>query len=311
MHRHANARLTPRGRAAVFELVEAGMTVTAACLAARVSRRFYYRWLPRWRADGGGGLIDRSSRPRSSPQRLSVTQEAHILGLRRATGWGPDRIAAVCGAPASTVHRVLRRHDLVGRKREPVAVVRYEHAKPGGLVHLDTKKLGRIVGGPGTGRRAIHGTIAGASAGRSSTWPSTTPPASSTPNSWLKRRPAPRRASGSARCAGSGGRASSSSASSPTRERLPEPALRTARAPARPAPFPDPSLPPADQREGRALDPDGPLGVPLSRGLRQLQRATACARSLHRLLQRAAPSPGHRWPDPSSAAHREAGGLTV
>lgn len=149
MHCHANARLTPRGRAAVFEFVEAGMTVTAACLAAGVSRRFYYRWLPRWRADRAGGLIDRSSRPRSSPQRLSVTQEAHILGLRTATGWGPDRIAAVCGAPASTVHRVLRRHALVGRKRAPVAVIRYEHAEPGGLVHLDTKKLGRIVGGPG------------------------------------------------------------------------------------------------------------------------------------------------------------------
>ena len=47
MHCHANAALTPRGRARVFEAVEAGMTVTAACLAFRVSRRFYYRWLPR------------------------------------------------------------------------------------------------------------------------------------------------------------------------------------------------------------------------------------------------------------------------
>jgi len=50
MHCHANARLTPRGRASAFLLVEAGMTVTAACLAARVSRRFYYRWLPLWQA---------------------------------------------------------------------------------------------------------------------------------------------------------------------------------------------------------------------------------------------------------------------
>lgn len=149
MHCHANARLTPRGRATVFLLVEAGMTVSAACLAARVSRRFYYRWLPRWRAAGGAGLVDRSSRPRTSPQRLSVLQEAQVVALRQQTGWGADRIAALVGLPASTVHRVLRRHGLVVTKREPVPIVRYEHAEPGGLVHLDTKKLGRIVGGPG------------------------------------------------------------------------------------------------------------------------------------------------------------------
>jgi transposase InsO family protein len=149
MHCHANARLTPRGRATVFELVEAGMTVTAACLAARVSRRFYYHWLPRWRADREVGLVDRSSRPKTSPHRLGVAEEATIVALRRRTGWGPDRIAALVGLPASTVHRVLRRHGLVGRKREPLPVVRYEHAEPGGLVHLDTKKLGRIVDGPG------------------------------------------------------------------------------------------------------------------------------------------------------------------
>lgn len=149
MHCHANARLTPRGRAAVFELVEAGMTVTAACLAARVSRRFYYRWLARWQAAREAGLVDASSRPQTSPQRLSVVQEAHIVALRQRLGWGPDRIAALVGSPASTVHRVLRRHGLIGRTRQPVPVVRYEHATPGGLVHLDTKKLGRIVGGPG------------------------------------------------------------------------------------------------------------------------------------------------------------------
>ncbi len=159
MHCHANARLTPRGRATVFELVEAGMTITAACLAARVSRRFYYRWLPRWQAVRQDGLLDRSSRPRTSPQRLSLAQEALVVGVRRRLGWGADRIAALVGLPASTVHRVLRRHELVGRKRALVAIVRYEHADPGGLVHLDTKKLGRIVDGPGhraTGDRRDH-----------------------------------------------------------------------------------------------------------------------------------------------------------
>jgi transposase InsO family protein len=149
MHCHANARLTPRGRATVFELVEAGMTVSAACLSLRVSRRFYYRWLPRWRAEGAAGLVDRSSRPRTSPQRLSVVQEAQVVALRRRLAWGPDRLAALVGLPASTVHRVLRRHCLVGVKRDAVPIVRYEHAEPGGLLHLDTKKLGRIAGGPG------------------------------------------------------------------------------------------------------------------------------------------------------------------
>jgi len=149
MHCHANARLTPRGRATVFELVESGMTVSAACLAARVSRRFYYRWRPRWQADREGGLVDRSSRPHASPQRLSLLQEGHIVALRRRLGWGADRLAVLIGLPASTVHRVLRRQGLVGRTAAPEPAVRYEHDQPGGLLHLDTKKLGRIVDGPG------------------------------------------------------------------------------------------------------------------------------------------------------------------
>jgi transposase InsO family protein len=133
----------------VFRLVEAGMTVTAACLAAGVSRRFYYRWRPAWRAGGPAALVDRSSRPHSSPRRLAPDQELEIVGLRAATGFGPDRIAVLVGLPASTVHRVLRRRGLLVRHRVPTEVVRYEHADPGGLLHVDTKKLGRIVGGPG------------------------------------------------------------------------------------------------------------------------------------------------------------------
>jgi transposase InsO family protein len=149
MHCHANAALTPRRRAQVFEAVEAGMTVTAACLAFRVSRRFYYRWLPRWRARGQAGLVDASSRPHSSPRRLSLAQEAAIVALRRRTGWGADRIAAWLGLPAATCHRVLRRQGLIEGRSKPEPAVRYEHEHPGDLVHLDTKKLGRIVGGPG------------------------------------------------------------------------------------------------------------------------------------------------------------------
>jgi transposase InsO family protein len=164
VHCHANARLTPRGRAEVFEAVAAGATVSAACLMFRVSRRFYYRWLPRWQLAGAEGLVDRSSRPHHSPQRLSEMQELHVLGIRAARGWGADRIAALLELSASTVQRVLRRHGQVGARPGHEPVVRFEHALPGGLLHLDTKKLGRIVDGPGhraTGDRRDHRRGAG------------------------------------------------------------------------------------------------------------------------------------------------------
>jgi transposase InsO family protein len=149
IHCHPNARRTPAGRAEVFEAVEAGLTVVAACLAFRVSRRWYYRWLPRWQSTRHDGMHDRSSRPLTSPQRLSLATEALISGLRTTTGWGPDRIAAVLGLARSTVHRAIRRLHLQRARPEREAVVRYEYLVPGGLLHLDTKKLGRIVGGPG------------------------------------------------------------------------------------------------------------------------------------------------------------------
>ncbi|HEY8676821.1 MAG TPA: IS481 family transposase [Candidatus Dormibacteraeota bacterium] len=154
MHSHPNAHLTPRGRARVFAAVEAGMTVSAACIAFRVSRRCYYRWLPRWQAQGRAGLIDRSSRPHRSPQRLSLAQEAAIVALRTQTARGADFLAALLGLPASTVHRVIRRQGLLRQRAERGPVVRYEYSQAGAMVHIDTKKLGRIVGGPG---HRIHG----------------------------------------------------------------------------------------------------------------------------------------------------------
>jgi transposase InsO family protein len=149
MHCHANARLTPHGRAEVFAAVEAGMTVVAACLAFRMSRRAYYRWLPRWRAEGEAGLVDRSSRPHRNPQRVPAETERRVAALREATGWGPDRIGALLGLPVSTCHRILGRLGYLERVRAAEPVVRYEIAEPGGLLHLDTKKLGRIGAGPG------------------------------------------------------------------------------------------------------------------------------------------------------------------
>ncbi len=89
MHCHPNAILTPRGRAKVFEAVEAGMTVAAACLGAGISRRCYYRWLPRWQAQGPDGLTDRASRPHHSPRRLSLEEEVRVIAVRLLLGTGP------------------------------------------------------------------------------------------------------------------------------------------------------------------------------------------------------------------------------
>jgi len=130
------------------------MTVSAACLAFRVSRRWYYRWRPRWQAQGRAGLVDRSCRPLRSPQRLSLAQEEAIAELRRRTGRGADFLAPLLGLPASTVHRVIRRRGLLRQRAERPLVLRYEFAEPGAMLHADTKKLGRIVGGPG---HRIHG----------------------------------------------------------------------------------------------------------------------------------------------------------
>ncbi len=159
MHCHGNARLTPRGRAHVVRAVEGGMSVSAACLAFGLSRRTYYRWLPRWRTEGAAGLVDRSSRPRRSPQRLSPAHERAISELRHATGWGPDRIAAALGLAPSSVHRAIVRLGLSRQPAVRLPVIRYAYDEPGGLLHLDTKKLGRIGAGPGhraTGDRSVR-----------------------------------------------------------------------------------------------------------------------------------------------------------
>lgn len=163
MHCHPNAPLTPRGRAKVFLAVEAGMTVSAACLAFGVSRRWYYRWRPRWRAAGLLGVVDQSSRPHRSPSQLSELAALQVAALRTGRGWGPDRIAAWLGLPTSTVHRTIRRLGLVAAKAPRPAAQRFVYAQPGGLLHLDIKKLGRIGVGPGhraTSNRASQKRLA-------------------------------------------------------------------------------------------------------------------------------------------------------
>jgi transposase InsO family protein len=145
MDLHANAVLTVRQRARVCELVAAGVTITAAALVVGCSRQTASKWVNRRRR--GEPLRDRSSRPHRSPGRTPIAVEQAILRVRSELREGPHVIGWALGVAASTVHAVLRRHGrsrlLVRSAREQV--VRYERSSPGELVHIDCKKLGRIV----------------------------------------------------------------------------------------------------------------------------------------------------------------------
>jgi transposase InsO family protein len=111
------------------------------------------RWAERYREHGPEAMEDRSSRPHSSPQRTATRTERRIIAVRVNRRWGPARIGYLLGIHPSTVHRVLSRYRLAkltwldrGTGR---VIRRYEHDKPGDLVHVDIKKLGRIPDGGG------------------------------------------------------------------------------------------------------------------------------------------------------------------
>lgn len=152
---HKNARLTPAGRALLVQRVLfEGQSVREVSGALGISPRTGYKWLRRYRREGAAGLEDRSSRPHRMPQQLAAKTVQRIERLRRRRYTGL-RIAEELELAVSTVSLWLRRLGL-GRLRnlEPKpTVVRYERKRPGELLHLDTKKLGRI---QGVGHR-IHG----------------------------------------------------------------------------------------------------------------------------------------------------------
>ena len=146
MNIHKNARLTLARRIEMVKsIVERGLTPAEAAAEAGVSQPTARKWLGRYLAHGEVGLVDRSSRPRVSPRSISPTKALAIVELRRRR-LIQARIAASIGVSKSTVGRVLARAGLSRLKDlEPSApVVRYEHAHPGDMVHIDTKKLGRI-----------------------------------------------------------------------------------------------------------------------------------------------------------------------
>lgn len=150
MKLHANAPLGPRGRERmVLRVLEQGWSVTEAAEAAGVSGRTCSKWLARYRAEGENGLLDRSSAPAVVANRTSEETVQVIAALRRVRFTGPE-IAELLDRPLSTVSGVLTRIGMgkLGRLGlEPAQ--RYERERPGELIHIDVKKLGRIVGGAG------------------------------------------------------------------------------------------------------------------------------------------------------------------
>ncbi len=149
---HRSARLTPFSRRLLVERVTEGWPVARAAEVMGISRATAYKWIRRYREEGLPGLEDRISRPKRCPHALPPSAVRRILAARRRLGAGPHHLGPLLGHPRSTVYGVLRRHGLsdLGRLDRPTRVpLRYERSRPGELVHIDVKKLGRIPDGGG------------------------------------------------------------------------------------------------------------------------------------------------------------------
>lgn len=150
---HARAKLTVLGRRLLVDRVLIdGWKPADAAKAMGVSRQTAYKWLRRFRDEGIAGLDDRTSAPRRCPHRLGPDAVASIVAARLETLHGPHRLAYGLGRPRSTIYGVLRRAGLSRLSfidRPTRTVVRYERERPGELLHIDVKKLGRIREGGG------------------------------------------------------------------------------------------------------------------------------------------------------------------
>jgi transposase InsO family protein len=150
MKLHANARLSVKGRELLVDRIKsAGWSLTQAAEAAGVSDRTAAKWLARYRAEGRDGLLDRSSAPVVVANRVDERRVEVIAALRRLRMTGAE-IAETLGMALSTVSGILTRIGMgkLGRLGlEPAQ--RYERARPGELIHIDVKKLGRIQSGAG------------------------------------------------------------------------------------------------------------------------------------------------------------------
>lgn len=150
---HRRAKLTPFGRLLIAQRVEEmGWSVVAAADAAGVSRATVHKWVRRYREGGEAGLEDRSSAPSRCPHALPPRTVHRVLKARGRLKRGPHHLGAVLGMPRSTVYGVLARHGmsrLDHTDRPSGAPIRYERERPGELLHVDVKKLGRIPDGGG------------------------------------------------------------------------------------------------------------------------------------------------------------------
>ena len=151
---HTNAALTPRARLRLARLiVDQGWTPARAAERYDVSWRTAKKWADRYRAEGPGGMCDRSSRPNHQPNRTPAPMVRKIVHLRWKQRLGPVQIGDRLNMPASTVHAVLvrcRLNRLTHLDRgtgEPIR--RYEHERPGDMLHVDVKKLGKVPDGGG------------------------------------------------------------------------------------------------------------------------------------------------------------------
>jgi transposase InsO family protein len=164
MNVHKNARLTPRGREVLISRLKRGEHPQDVGAAMGVSTSTVYKWRRRYRAEGLVGLVDRSSRPNASPNRTPDDVETKVIALRRERRIY-HRIAGELGVSRATVGRILTRHGLNRwRDLEPAEPVRrYERDRPGEMIHIDIKKLGRFnrVGHRITGDRTGHSNSRG------------------------------------------------------------------------------------------------------------------------------------------------------
>ncbi|WP_329240312.1 IS481 family transposase [Actinoallomurus sp. NBC_01490] len=169
---HANARLTFHGRRLLVERVRFdSRPVAHVARELGVSRQCAHRWVARFDAEGWAGLADRSCRPHQVANRTPARLEDQVVACRAELRRGPAHIAAATGVPERTVTRILRRRHqprlsecdpLTGQqiRASRHTTTRYEHDRPGALVHLDVKKIGRIPDGGGWrahGRAATAG----------------------------------------------------------------------------------------------------------------------------------------------------------
>jgi transposase InsO family protein len=144
----------------IVERARAGWKRAHIAAAMGVSRKCVTTWITRFAAEGVAGLQDRSSRPHSSPSRTSMVREEVVLRIRAEARVGRDEVADRTGVAARTVSRILARHGvprlalldpMTGEllRSSKTTAVRYERERPGELVHMDVKKLGRIPDGGG------------------------------------------------------------------------------------------------------------------------------------------------------------------